>query len=304
MKLKNNPANLIFWSFLITTGIYLAAIYTLLPKILSSATMQFMFLWQYHYILPSVFWPNIIGGLLISTAFILVLRSGILMVLQINRTHKFLLSLNLATRPGYFLFSSNSLSAFTAGFFNPQIYLSSALVNKCTAPELSAIILHESGHQANFDPIKDLLINFSKNLLPPFLGKFSLFNRYFTATEIAADAIALNRTLRRPLISALVKVLKAPQIYPLFSFNYFSGNEQRFGVLTGTSHFSIKSSIVGSFAFTVLTIFATTQLFHSSIFVECQHLLDCLKSLTKPQIVHPIINNLPYCQDDRYILHL
>ena len=304
MKLKNNTANFIFISLIISAFIYGASIIVLSPKILSSAFMQLVFLIQNHYVIPVNFWSNIITGLMLLSAYYLLIRAIFLTVGQITTTHIFLKHLIIIRKSHFILHKSSSFQAFTAGFLHPHIYLSSTLLKKCNPAEFKAILFHETCHRANHDPLKDIIVNFIKLTLPPFPYKTVLFERYFTATEITADTYALQHSDRFSLVSALTKVLNSSEKVSPISANYFSGTKARFQVLTGVSTFSLKNSILGTLVFALLIVFATTQLSHSSLFVECKHLADCFYSLVKPVSVHPIVNNLPHCHDDQYVLHL
>ena len=302
MKLKNNPATPIFWSIIASGFVYVLSLTLIAPKILSSALMQLFYYLQFHHLSPLLLWSNLLATLFIGTAFILFIRAIFFTLRQIIATRSFLNNLVVTRKSNFILHRSSSLQAFTAGFFRPQIYISTALLKSCSAAELQAILSHESGHQAAHDPLRHLLVDFVAYLLFPFPGKTALFERYATATEIAADFVALRHSGRLPLVSALTKVL-ANSVTPVaLSATYFSGTQERFRVLVGEARFSLFRGIFVPFAFTALVLMATSGLSRSSLFVECKHLAECFYSLVKPVSIHHLVNNLPHCHDDQNLL--
>ena len=301
--LKNKTSNLIFLVLVVFALIYLGSIAILAPRLVSSAVMQIVFLKDSQHIAPLIFWPNMIAALYTIYSVFLVLKALANALKKSLKTSWYLRGLILTKGQNYFIYYSSDPLAFTAGYFSPNIYLSSALKTKCTKSELQAIIAHEYSHQSALDPLRTLVVTIIKDLLPPFPLKVEIFEHYFTAIEIDADQSALATTGRLPLVSALSKILEnSPSVY--ISASYFSGTKSSFKDLVGESKFSPRFSVLSTLLFIGIVSFSAFQMYHSNLFVECHHLVDCFYSLIKPVSIHSVVNNLPHCHDDKYLLQL
>ena len=62
------------------------------------------------------------------------------------------------------VFDDASVAAFTLGWFKPQIFLSSTLIEKFAPDKLDIIILHEKGHQARRDPLWYFVLSLSSEI--------------------------------------------------------------------------------------------------------------------------------------------
>lgn len=107
------------------------------------------------------------------------------------------------------VYSSKPLS-FCYGFLNPRICLSTELLRSLNKGELKAVLLHESYHLKNFDPLKIILSSTLSSMLF-FLPVFKDFHRHFLlAKEISADRLSIKEGEKSSLVSVLEKFLKYP----------------------------------------------------------------------------------------------
>jgi len=100
--------------------------------------------------------------------------------------------------------------SFAYGALTPQVAVSRGLLEGVSAEELRAVLEHERYHVRNLDPLKVLIVR----ALPatffflPVLG--ALRTRYVAGRELAADRRAVQACGRKPLVSALLKVVRGP----------------------------------------------------------------------------------------------
>lgn len=97
--------------------------------------------------------------------------------------------------------------AFTSGIWNPRIYLSTGICSYLTPKELLAVILHEIHHKKNRAPLKLFILQIFRaiNFYLPINNY--LINLYASASEKAADDIAIHISGEPlELASALVKL--------------------------------------------------------------------------------------------------
>jgi Zn-dependent protease with chaperone function len=96
------------------------------------------------------------------------------------------------------------------GALTPRAAVSRGLFEGFAANELQAVLEHERYHVRNLDPLKVLVVR----ALPatffflPALG--ALRTRYVAARELAADRRAVQACGRKPLVAALMKVVRGP----------------------------------------------------------------------------------------------
>ncbi len=105
-------------------------------------------------------------------------------------------SLNLLTsfsknKIDYYEVDSSESYAFTAGFLNKRIYLSSGLISQASDKELRVILDHERAHVYNNDPFKKWLFGFLSSF---FLPKSSqvLKVHMLLSMELNADLKSIN----------------------------------------------------------------------------------------------------------------
>ena len=100
--------------------------------------------------------------------------------------------------------------SFAYGALTPKVAVSRGLLEGVSAEELRAVLEHERYHVRNLDPLKVLVVR----ALPatffflPALG--ALRTRYVAGRELAADRRAVRACGRKPLVGALMKVVRGP----------------------------------------------------------------------------------------------
>lgn len=156
---------------------------------------------------------------------------------------------------------NKSLLSFCYGFIKPRICFSLKLVQVLSEEELKAVLIHESYHLKNRDPLKILVsqIAISMFFFVPILKDF---HNYFTLSkEVAADGLAIRAEGIKDLRSALTKVLLNPSPALTGVASFGSDNlEQRINILTNTQKTSIKISAGNFVASLLVFIFALAVL--------------------------------------------
>ena len=97
--------------------------------------------------------------------------------------------------------------SFCYGLLKPHILLSTGLLKTLTNEELKAVLLHESYHVQNRDPLKIILGRTASKMFffIPILKDIQNF--YTFSKEIAADKLVIQNGYKQPLISTLSKLL-------------------------------------------------------------------------------------------------
>lgn len=105
---------------------------------------------------------------------------------------------------------SSMAYAFTYGFRQPRICLTSGLLRLLDERELRAVLLHERHHLVSRDPLKIWMSRALSSALFFLPIAHDLRDRYMAGKEIAADeATAASFKNELPLASALLKLLNA-----------------------------------------------------------------------------------------------
>ena len=109
--------------------------------------------------------------------------------------------------------------AFSAGVFRPKIYLSTGLIQLMTVKEIQAILKHEEYHCRQFDPLRNLIINFLSDSMF-FFPVFRRLQRSFqVSSEKAADQFAICcGSSPLELSEALIKLFRARNQVQKFIF--------------------------------------------------------------------------------------
>ena len=100
--------------------------------------------------------------------------------------------------------------SFAYGALTPRVAISRGLFDGVSHAELRAVLEHERYHVENLDPLK-LLVAQTLSATVFFLPSLDwLRSRYLAGRELAADRRAVDACGRRPLASALLKVVGGP----------------------------------------------------------------------------------------------
>lgn len=113
-------------------------------------------------------------------------------------------------------------TAYTIGFFRPNIAISMSLLKSTTTKQLEAIVLHEIFHARKKHPIIMALINFATDLLffLPISKQIAImFEQYF---EQSADKFASQTQGTNKYLLESLKTLLSPGSY-INAISYFAG---------------------------------------------------------------------------------
>jgi len=100
--------------------------------------------------------------------------------------------------------------SFVYGLLTPRVAVSRGLLQGISDEELRAVFEHERYHVCNLDPLKILLVQALSATFFFLPALDSLRARYVAGRELAADRRAVRACGRRPLVSALLKVVRGP----------------------------------------------------------------------------------------------
>jgi Zn-dependent protease with chaperone function len=101
--------------------------------------------------------------------------------------------------------------SFVYGVLTPRVAVSHGLLEGVSGEELRAVLEHERYHVRNLDPLKAVLVQALSAALFFLPALDALRIRYAAGRELAADRRALTVCGRRPLVGALLKVVRGPQ---------------------------------------------------------------------------------------------
>lgn len=102
--------------------------------------------------------------------------------------------------------------AFTRGFLRPSVVLSSGLVHRLSAAEIEAVLWHEWHHVLRRDPLRLWVAHAACALFLWRAPARRMFDAFALATELVADACAMEHVGRRRLASALHALVSAPPV--------------------------------------------------------------------------------------------
>ena len=100
--------------------------------------------------------------------------------------------------------------SFAYGVLTPRVAVSRGLLEGVSDDELRAVLEHERYHVCNLDPLKVVLVQALSAAFFFLPALDSLRARYLAGRELAADRRAVRACGRRPLVGALLKVVRGP----------------------------------------------------------------------------------------------
>jgi Zn-dependent protease with chaperone function len=113
---------------------------------------------------------------------------------------------------GVYCFQSQTARAFSLGIWQPQVWISSRLLDMLEDDELLAVLQHEAHHCRQRDPLRLLISRLISDIFFFVPLVWPLADYVQLAQEVAADASAIEQVgTRRPLASALHKLLTTPE---------------------------------------------------------------------------------------------
>jgi Zn-dependent protease with chaperone function len=109
------------------------------------------------------------------------------------------------------LLNSPEWFSFAYGVLTPRVAVSRGLLEGVSDVELRAVLEHERYHVCNLDPLKVVLVQALSAAFFFLPALDSLRLRYVAGRELAADRRAVRACGRRPLVGALLKVVRGPE---------------------------------------------------------------------------------------------
>lgn len=142
------------------------------------------------------------------------------------------------------LVTSSYFSSFCYGFIKPRICIGSSTVKNLSTGELKAILIHETYHLKNRDPLKIFLSQVASNMFFFIPIIKDIKNYYVLSKELAADQLVVRSHSVRSLHQALIKVLNVqPKFTGVASFANSNDLEHRILSLTKNKKTPIRFSL-------------------------------------------------------------
>lgn len=227
------------------------------------------------------FYLNLAAGLITLLLISISIRALIKSFINVLKTRRFINTLSiLDVQDGYIYIENDFNHAFTAGLFSPQIYLSDKLLENLTEKEINAVKEHEKFHKETFDPLMKIIADYVKSALPYFPYKKHLFDSYEVLVELSADSYAEKKlSTKKHVVTALNKMIDLSNYNKHLNFSSFSLKNERIPILVETKIFKTKSYFL-FFSFVLFAVMFNTYLISSTnIFLECQHIVECVNAL-------------------------
>lgn len=153
----------------------------------------------------------------------------------------------------------NNKFSFCYGLIKPKICLSTGLLKNLTENELKAILLHESYHLKNHDPLK-ILLGKTSAIMFFFIPVFADIQKYYTfSKEIAADEVVIKNGNKHSLISVLSKLMisSSPKLAGVAALANINDLEKRILYLTGKQiKNTFKPSLINILLSTFVVVFS------------------------------------------------
>lgn len=200
----------------------------------------------------AVMLPHFVPDILILSSAFVFTAGALLFVFQIVRTRLFIKRLiskrtsapsklnkvvgKLGLQTEIAVVVSRKQYCFCYGLLKPRICVSTSLLKRLTIPELTAVLLHETYHVKNYDPLK-ILLGKTAAAMFFFIPTFKEIHRHYTfSKEIAADKTAIACGYKTSLTNALDKLLttKSPSYSLVAGLSESSDLEKRIFLLTET----------------------------------------------------------------------
>ncbi|TGD75490.1 M56 family peptidase [Mangrovimicrobium sediminis] len=113
-------------------------------------------------------------------------------------------------------------AAFTLGWWHPRVYLTSALLQRCTQNEVDCILAHEASHHRRRDNLRQLLANALAAPVPLQLAATQLEDLALLH-ELAADRDAAHSCTPEAVAGALLRVARLQRAAPPAGSVAFAG---------------------------------------------------------------------------------
>ncbi len=149
--------------------------------------------------------------------------------------------------------------SFCYGLIKPRICISSSLMQSISDNQLQVVLLHESYHVKNYDPLK-IILGQSISVMFFFIPVIGEIQRYHLfSKEIVADEMAIKNVNRHSLISVLSKILSAdlPRFSGVATLANLEDLEKRILILSGKEvRTAFRPTFLGAFLSILAVIFS------------------------------------------------
>lgn len=263
-------------AFFILFGLFTLALYMLFGLITKIAPLTISHTIYYcQKALSNILFtlPHFAPPLVVLVLISIILIGLSLLAIQLSKTHLFIrktlkdkviapekvtkIAILLGVVNNIDVVKNESLSSFCYGLIKPRICLSLKLVKILNERELRAVLIHESYHLKNRDPLKILLSQIAVSMFFFVPTLKDIHNYYALSKEVAADQLAIQAKSIKDLKSALTKVLLNPSSILTGVASFGSDDlEQRINILTNTRKNSLKTSPWNLLASFIVFIFA------------------------------------------------
>lgn len=153
----------------------------------------------------------------------------------------------------------NHKFSFCYGLIKPKICLSTGLLKNLTKIELKAVLLHESYHLKNHDPLK-ILLGKTSAIMFFFIPVFGDIQKYYAfSKEIAADEVVIKNGGKNSLISVLSKMMisSSPKFAGVAALIDINDLEKRILYLSGKQiKNTFRPSMTNIFLSTLVVVFS------------------------------------------------
>ncbi|MBI2012032.1 M48 family metalloprotease [Candidatus Daviesbacteria bacterium] len=163
--------------------------------------------------------------------------------------------------------------SFCYGLIHPRICLSTGLLRSLNTRELKAVILHESYHVKNRDPLK-IILGKTASLMFFFIPLLKdIQNFYALSKEIAADKLVVGNGYRHSLISVLSKLLVAgsSKFSGVAALASLDDLERRILLLTGNQKRSIFKPSLLNISMSAFVVLFSLALMNTPAYAVSDH---------------------------------
>lgn len=283
----NLHKNFIFLGVIFLGVVYSVLLLTLIYKFAQNCALEWQILllqWsnpldQNNLDATIRFFAGAIGILLMAYSLFSVSK----IILGIFKTNKIKNDFQIINKRGLNIIQENRGDVFTAGFFNPKIFISKDLLNNLSKQELDIVLMHEKEHISNRDNLMLIIFKFALSILPPIPGKNDVLEYFNFLIEINADIPAIEKYGESAFFQTVEKVISNK-----FSTNLFTGfanDYRRINYhMNKVRWFSLKT-IVMMVVYFVTGFFAISLVGTVRASNRCQQVTDCVV-VSKGDMIH------------------
>lgn len=180
---------------------------------------------------------------------------------------------NLGLKDKINIVKDDNKFSFCYGLFHPRICLSTGLLRSLNTDELRAVLLHESYHVKNHDPLK-IILGKTASIMFFFIPVLKDFqNFYVFSKEIAADKLVISNGYKQPLLSVLSKLLVvgSPKFSGVAALASVDDLEKRVLYLTGNQKSTIFKPSFINISLSILVVLFSLALVNTPVYAVSEH---------------------------------